>query len=58
MKIVTIIENNNITGVKYGVVETGETATAPQHGHDAYGKMCRIREKRAKKIRMTNTKQK
>lgn len=36
MKIVTIVENDCITGVKYGVKEIPETPTIVQHNYPSY----------------------
>ncbi len=56
MKIITIIEDNPITGVKYGAVEKPESCIDIQ---GAYKKTQeKIRAMRTAKIRKENTKKK
>lgn len=56
-KIITIIEDNAITGVKYGTVKVKDTPieTADKH---ALRELQRVREKCAGKIRAERTKHK
>ena len=56
MKIVTIIENNPITGVRYGTIEVKEYNNNIQRRLDSY---CRSRKQvRYASVRAANTKRK
>lgn len=57
MKAVTIVENNAITGVRYGTIDVH----APEIKRDAaraYARAQRVQAARIKKIRNEHTKQK
>lgn len=57
MKAVTIVENNAITGIRYGTIDIH----APEIKRDAaraYARVQRVQAARAKKIRNEHTKQK
>ena len=57
MKVVDIVDNNIITGVRYGTIEVH----APEIPHDAaraYARVQRVQAMRSKKIRNEHTKQK
>ena len=54
-KVVTIIEDNAITGVKYGTVEIPETLTEIKHASERFQK---TRTARTTKIRAERTKKK
>lgn len=57
MKAVTIVENNAITGIRYGTIDVH----APEIKREAartYARVQRVQATRAKKIRNEHTKQK
>ncbi len=57
MKAVTIVENNAITGIRYGTIDI----PAPEIKREAartYARVQRVQAARAKKIRNEHTKQK
>lgn len=54
-KVVTIIENNPITGVRYGTVEVPQT---PVDIKRAYQQAERIKTQQKRKIRSEHTKKK
>ena len=60
MKIVTIIENNAITGVQYGTVEVHDTviSTPKDAIQSATQQIENIRKSRIAKIHKNNTKKK
>ena len=52
MKVIGIIENSPITGVRYGLVEIPETVIATQkHVSDAHKNMAQVRVKHAGAVR-------
>lgn len=57
MKVVDIVDNNIITGVRYGTIDVH----APEIPHDAaraYARVQRVQATRSKKIRNEHIKQK
>lgn len=60
MKIVTIVENNPITGVQYGEVEVPDTTSSSKKSaiQSAVRQIESITKSRVAKIRKNNTKKK
>lgn len=59
MKAITIIENDNITGVKYGTVEIpDERSNTKNDARRAFEQVQKTRTIRARRVRVENTKQK
>ncbi len=57
MKVVAIVENNVITGVRYGTIDVHAPEIKREAAH-TYAHVQRIQAARAKKIRNKHTKQK
>lgn len=58
-KVIGIIENNHITGVKYGTIEVDENITKIENAKSAYDSaVAKIQSARTKKIRGERTKNK
>ncbi|MBO5946587.1 MAG: hypothetical protein J6Q44_00390 [Alphaproteobacteria bacterium] len=58
-KVIAIIENNHITGVKYGTVEVADNTSTIETAKSAYDSArAKIQSARTKKIRGERTKNK
>lgn len=57
MKIVDIVDNNIITGVRYGTIDV-HAPEIPRDTARAYARVQRVQATRNKKIRKEHTKQK
>lgn len=57
MKIVDIVDNNIITGVRYGTIDV-HAPEIPRDAARAYARAQRVQATRNKKIRNEHTKQK
>lgn len=57
VKVIKIIEDNSITGVKYGTVEIPETGTDIKHTN-AQKQFAKLRTQKTQKIRNEHTKNK
>ncbi len=57
MKAVTIVENNAITGIRYGTIDV-HAPEIPRDAARAYARAQRVQATRSKKIRNEHTKQK
>lgn len=58
-QIIGIVENNSITGVKYGLIDTNETVLTVERAKTAYDSaVAKVQSNRAKKMRGERTKQK
>lgn len=57
MKIVDIVDNNIITGVRYGTIDV-HAPEIPRDTARAYARVQRVQATRSKKIRSEHTKQK
>ncbi len=57
MKIVDIVDNNIITGVRYGTIDV-HVPEIPRDTARAYARVQRVQAARSKKIRNEHTKQK
>lgn len=59
VKVIGIIEDNSITGVKYGTVEVDESVSKIKSAKSAYASaVAKVQTTRAKKIRSEHTKRK
>ena len=59
VKVIGIIENDAITGVKYGTIEVDENTTKIEHAKSAYDSaVAKVKSSQAKKIRSEKTKNK
>lgn len=58
MKVITIVEDNAITGVQYGTVEVPENRKKLSRAARAYQHIQKIQENRAALQRMERTKKK
>lgn len=59
MKVITIIENDNITGVKYGTVEIPDVPSNIENdARRAFERVQKTRAARVRRNRAENTKQK
>ena len=59
VKVIGIIENDPITGVKYGTIEVDENTTKIEQAKSAYDSaVAKVQATRAKKIRSERTKNK
>ena len=59
VKVIGIIENDAITGVKYGTIEVDENTTKIEHAKSAYDSaVAKVKSSHAKKIRSEKTKNK
>ena len=59
VKVITIIEDSSITGVKYGTVEVDEYVSKIESAKSAYDSaVAKVQTTRAKKIRNKYTKHK
>lgn len=59
VKVIGIIEDNSITGVKYGTVEVDEYVSNIESAKSAYDSaVAKVQTTRAKKIRSEHTKRK
>ena len=58
-KVIGIIEDNSITGVKYGTIEVDENTTKIERAKSAYDSaVAKVQSARTKKIRGERTKNK
>ena len=57
MKVVDIVDNNIITGVRYGTIDV-HAQKIPRDAARAYARVQRVQAMRSKKIRNEHTKQK
>lgn len=57
MKVVDIVDNNIITGVRYGTIDV-HAPKIPRNAASAYARAQRVQATRNKKIRKEHTKQK
>lgn len=59
VKVIGIIENDSITGVKYGTIEVKENVSKIEQAKSAYDSaVAKVHATRAKKIRSEKTKNK
>lgn len=59
VKVIAIIENNHVTGVKYGTVEVADNTPTIENAKSAYDSArVKIQSARTKKIRSERTKNK
>lgn len=59
VKVIGIIENDSITGVKYGTIEVDENISEIKRAKSAYDSaVAKVQSTRAKKIRSEKTKNK
>lgn len=59
VKVIGIIENDSITGVKYGTIEVKENVSKIEQAKSAYDSaVTKVQATRAKKIRSEKTKNK
>ena len=59
VKVIGIIENDSITGVKYGTIEVKENVSKIEQAKSAYDSaVAKVQATRAKKIRGERTKNK
>lgn len=59
VKVIGIIENDSITGVKYGTIEVDENISEIKRAKSAYDSaVAKVQSTRAKKIRNEKTKNK
>ena len=58
MKVITIIEDDKITGVKYGTVEIPETQNKTIRSKRVYKQVQKVREMYADRVRAEHTKNK
>lgn len=58
-QIIGIVEDNQITGVKYGLIENTENVLELEHAKSAYDSaVAKVEQNRTKKIRGERTKHK
>lgn len=58
-KVIGIIENNSVTGVKYGMVEVDEKVSEIERAKSAYDStVAKVQSARTKKMRGERTKNK
>ena len=59
VKVIAIIENNHVTGVKYGMVEVDEKVSEIERAKSAYDSaIAKVQSARTKKMRGERTKNK
>ncbi|MBQ8294497.1 MAG: hypothetical protein IJX89_03875 [Alphaproteobacteria bacterium] len=59
VKVIGIIENDSITGVKYGTIEVDENVSKIERAKSAYDSaVAKVQATRARKIRSEKTKNK
>lgn len=59
VKVIGIVENDSITGVKYGTIEVDEHTSEIERAKSAYDStVAKVKSSQAKKIRSEKTKKK